>query len=207
MIEELQSAIVLQLDVLHKQIAMERELLAREDDREESACRRERIAQTEVLLKRIETMRTEIMQSESEAERAAQNFAEWRRLVVEIRGLTKTRDELARKIRPLQEEADLAFARLDAARQELAAHRQRKFGPLALEREHHEHQRELGRLETDFEKKRTEHQTATEKLGSVQSATLQLSREIDGLGWKANRLAPDNVTRLDPDRASVMSIV
>lgn len=206
MIEELQDAIALQIETLKGQIWAHRESLHAETDREQCAIIREKIAQTETLIKTITSLQTGILVAEADCQRAAENFAAWRRLVVEIRRLVTERDKLARQIPPAREVCDFSFARLDSARKELDAHRQRKFGTLALEKERAAHEAEETRLQKDLDDRRAEYADATTKLGDVQGKALELSRKIDGLGWKANRLAPPGVTKLNPDSAAVMSI-
>lgn len=206
MTDELAVAIQHQIESLNARVAEQRAALEREEDRECAAILRQTISQTEKLAAKIDSIRTAILTAEFEAQNAAEKFAGWRRLVVQIRAMEAERDELARQIPPLREQADFTRDAAMRSRSNLIEHQSIKFGATALEREKAEHGRERGRLEREVEAKRLALQQAESTLGDVQGRALDLQRRIGELQWRASLIGPRELYAPKPDSDAVMTI-
>ncbi len=197
---ELHTAFAVQIDLWEREVASLRVALDQEEDPENAAILREKIAGLETLIAKVRAIEVEIFNIEANAEHDAKRFAEWRKTVVEFRGLAAKRDELAGKLPVLREIFEAALERMQFALGLLANHKGKKFGPLTLESEKRHHGKITAELQRDYDTRRSEYLVAQRKLGETQSAALTLDARVNELTWRASQLAPPSLLRPEPEK-------
>ena len=195
---ELHDAFAAQLREVHIQIATARAELDEielTEDRELAACQREKIAGLSKLIETLRHSQDTILASETEAHIAAEKFAEWRAVVIQVRSKAKEFDGSAAKVPRAAEELNTTRALVQNAMGELQLHHANKPGPLALAKEVAAFDAETVRLQNILDSLSADMRRCGNKEVEFRRVAFQLRDELSVLSSRENRLRPPSLSQ------------